>query len=84
MCGFLAKLASVTTDGISADGFEKYRKGEAYTLISNHPRHRARRIVAKSLFWYVKGFPTCEVAIGNNLLIYIHGSTIWYVSTRVS
>ena len=69
MCGFLAKLASVTTDGISADGFEKYRKGEAYTLISNH-----RDIVLDSsllnLCLVREGLPTCEVAIGNNLLIY--------------
>ncbi|MDE6490479.1 MAG: 1-acyl-sn-glycerol-3-phosphate acyltransferase [Muribaculaceae bacterium] len=69
MVPFLELLASKTTAGISASGIENYRQGENYTMITNH-----RDIVLDASFLNLclvrKGFPTSEIAIGNNLLIY--------------
>ena len=68
MCPFLENLEKTTSKGITCGGAENYRKGTSYTLISNH-----RDIVLDASFLNLclvrAGLPTCEVAIGNNLLI---------------
>ncbi|MBD5238557.1 MAG: acyltransferase [Bacteroidales bacterium] len=68
MCPILEKLVARSTDGLTCDGIDNYRQGEDYTLISNH-----RDIVLDASFLNLclvrHGLPTCEVAIGNNLLI---------------
>lgn len=68
MCPILEKLVARSTDGLTCDGIENYREGEDYTLMSNH-----RDIVLDASFLNLclvrHGLPTCEVAIGNNLLI---------------
>lgn len=68
MCPILEKLVARSTDGLTCDGIENYRQGEDYTLMSNH-----RDIVLDASFLNLclvrHGLPTCEVAIGNNLLI---------------
>ncbi|MDE5901366.1 MAG: 1-acyl-sn-glycerol-3-phosphate acyltransferase [Muribaculaceae bacterium] len=69
MCPFLETLVAKTSNGLSCEGIENYIPGKAYTLISNH-----RDIVLDASFLNLclvrNGLPTCEVAIGNNLLIY--------------
>lgn len=68
MCPILEKLVARSTDGLTCDGIEHYKPGKSYTLISNH-----RDIVLDASFLNLclvrKDLPTCEVAIGNNLLI---------------
>lgn len=69
MVPFLEMLAGKTTAGITSGGIDNYHKGTAYTMITNH-----RDIVLDASFLNLclvrDGLPTCEVAIGNNLLIY--------------
>ena len=69
MGSFLEMLEAKTTDGITAEGFDNYDPGKCYTLISNH-----RDIVLDASFLNLclmrHGESTCEIAIGNNLLIY--------------
>lgn len=68
MLPFLQKIEAMTSAGISYDGIDNYEAGRSYTLISNH-----RDIVLDASFLNLSlvrgGRPTCEVAIGNNLLI---------------
>lgn len=68
MLPFLTRLESATTAGISADGVDNIDPGKNYVFISNH-----RDIVLDASFLNLvltrHGLPTCEVAIGNNLLI---------------
>lgn len=68
MCPFLERLEAATTDGITCDGIDNYEPGKNYVLISNH-----RDIVLDAAFLNLAlvrgGRSTCEVAIGNNLLI---------------
>jgi len=69
MAPFLEMLASKTTSGVSIDGLERVDKGKAYTFITNH-----RDIVLDTSFLNLcflrTDYPTTQVAIGNNLLIY--------------
>lgn len=69
MVPFLEFLAKKTTSGISSGGIGFYNKDTAYTMITNH-----RDIVLDASFLNLclvsGGLPTCQVAIGNNLLIY--------------
>lgn len=69
MAGFLRQLESRTTDGITSDGMENLDSQKSYTYISNH-----RDIVLDASFLnlvLLRGQkPLCQVAIGNNLLIY--------------
>ena len=69
MWPFLEMLASKTTSGITVDGLERVDKTKAYTFITNH-----RDIVLDTSFLNLcflrAGYPTTEVAIGNNLLVY--------------
>jgi hypothetical protein len=69
MASFLEMLEANTTDGISCEGFENYDPSKCYTLITNH-----RDIVLDASFLNLclmrHGKPTCEIAIGNNLLIF--------------
>lgn len=66
---YLESLVAKTTDGLTLGGVENYKKGQAYTFISNH-----RDIVLDASFLNLgliyQQLPTTEVAIGNNLLIY--------------
>jgi hypothetical protein len=69
MVPFLKVLEAKTSNGVSCSGIDNYLQGNVYTLISNH-----RDIVLDASFLNLclvrEGRPTCEVAIGNNLLIY--------------
>ena len=69
MWPFLEMLASKTTSGITISGLDKIDKTKAYTFITNH-----RDIVLDTSFLNLcflrAGYPTTEVAIGDNLLIY--------------
>lgn len=69
MCPFLEMLVKKTTAGISSSGFENIDNTQSYTFITNH-----RDIVLDASFLnlcLVKNqFPTCQVAIGSNLLIF--------------
>ena len=62
-------LAKKTTSGISLGGAKYFNSALNYTFITNH-----RDIVLDASFLNLaflrRGWPTCEVAIGNNLLIY--------------
>lgn len=68
MLPFLVKLEQATTGGITLDGIDNYEPDKSYVLISNH-----RDIVLDAAFLNLVlvrgGRTTCEVAIGNNLLI---------------
>lgn len=69
MAPFLEMLAKRTTDGLSIDGLENISRDRHFTFISNH-----RDIVLDASFLNIcllrHGFPTSEVALGDNLLIY--------------
>ena len=69
MLPFLQMLVHKTTSGISASGFENIDNTQSYTFITNH-----RDIVLDASFLNMclvaNNFPTCEVAIGSNLLIF--------------
>lgn len=69
MAPFLEMLATKTSAGMSADGFENCPPDVPYTYMSNH-----RDIVLDAAFLDVslirRGYPTCEIALGDNLLIY--------------
>lgn len=69
MWPFLEMLASKTTSGITISGLDKIDPSKAYTFITNH-----RDIVLDTSFLNLcflrAGYPTTEVAIGDNLLIY--------------
>lgn len=69
MFPFLEMLAKTTTSGISLGGVKYLNPSTNYTFITNH-----RDIVLDASFLNLaflrKGFPTSEVAIGNNLLIF--------------
>ncbi|MDE6142722.1 MAG: acyltransferase [Muribaculaceae bacterium] len=69
MFPFLEMLAKTTTSGISLGGVKYLNPSLSYTFITNH-----RDIVLDASFLNLaflrRGFPTSEVAIGNNLLIY--------------
>lgn len=66
---FLEELEQKTTAGITTSGFENLDPTKAYTFMSNH-----RDIVLDASFLNLcflrKGLKTCEVAIGDNLLIF--------------
>lgn len=68
MLPFLANLEAKTTQGVTLTGIENYEPDKSYVLISNH-----RDIVLDASFLNLGmvrgGRQTCEVAIGNNLLI---------------
>ncbi|MCM1310470.1 MAG: 1-acyl-sn-glycerol-3-phosphate acyltransferase [Bacteroides sp.] len=68
MLGFLEMLEKTTSKGITINGIDNYEPEKRYVLISNH-----RDIVLDAAFLNLGlvrgGRPTCEVAIGNNLLI---------------
>ncbi|MCH5328204.1 MAG: acyltransferase [Coprobacter sp.] len=65
----LYKLIQVSSSGIDGSGFDKISTDGNYTYMSNH-----RDIVLDASFLNVmlheNRFDTCEVAIGDNLLIY--------------
>lgn len=69
MFPFLEMLAKKTTSGITLGGVKYLNPSMSYTFITNH-----RDIVLDASFLNLaflrKGFPTSEVAIGNNLLIF--------------
>ncbi|MCH5232748.1 MAG: acyltransferase [Muribaculaceae bacterium] len=69
MFPFLEMLAKTTTSGISLGGVKYMNPSSNYTFITNH-----RDIVLDASFLNLaflrKGYPTSEVAIGNNLLIF--------------
>lgn len=69
MLPFLQMLVQKTTSGISASGFDNIENSQSYTFITNH-----RDIVLDASFLNMclveNKFPTCEVAIGSNLLIF--------------
>lgn len=69
MFPFLEMLAKTTTSGISLGGAKFYSSALNYTFITNH-----RDIVLDASFLNLaflrRGWPTSEVAIGNNLLIF--------------
>lgn len=69
MFPFLEMLAKTTTSGITLGGVKYLNPSMSYTFITNH-----RDIVLDASFLNLaflrKGFPTSEVAIGNNLLIF--------------
>lgn len=69
MLPFLQMLINKTTTGLSISGLENISVEKNYTFMSNH-----RDIVLDASFlnygFLTNGFPTSEVAIGNNLLIY--------------
>lgn len=69
MFPFLEMLAKTTTSGITLGGVKYMNPSANYTYITNH-----RDIVLDTSFLNLaflrRGFPTSEVAIGNNLLIF--------------
>lgn len=69
MFPFLEMLANTTTAGISLGGVKYLNPSVSHTFITNH-----RDIVLDASFLNLaflrRGFPTSEVAIGNNLLIF--------------
>ena len=69
MFPFLEMLAKTTTSGITLGGVKYMNPSTSYTYITNH-----RDIVLDTSFLNLaflrRGFPTSEVAIGNNLLIF--------------
>ena len=69
MFPFLEMLAKTTTSGITLGGVKYMNPSANYTYITNH-----RDIVLDASFLNLaflrRGFPTSEVAIGNNLLIF--------------
>lgn len=69
MFPFLEMLAKKTTSGITLGGVKYLNPSMSYTFITNH-----RDIVLDASFLNLaflrRGFPTSEVAIGNNLLIF--------------
>lgn len=69
MFPFLEMLAKTTTSGITLGGIKYLNPSLSYTFITNH-----RDIVLDASFLNLaflrKGFPTSEVAIGNNLLVF--------------
>lgn len=69
MFPFLEMLAKTTTSGISLGGVKYYNPALNYVFITNH-----RDIVLDASFLNLaflrKGMPTCEIAIGNNLLVF--------------
>lgn len=69
MFPFLEMLAKTTTSGITLGGVKYLNPTMSYTFVTNH-----RDIVLDASFLNLaflrRGFPTSEVAIGNNLLIY--------------
>lgn len=69
MAPFLEMLVRKTTAGLHPIGFETLKRDEAYTFITNH-----RDIVLDASFLNLSllksGHSTCEIAIGDNLLIF--------------
>lgn len=69
MLPFLDMLVKKTTSGVTIGGLEHIEHNRSYTFMSNH-----RDIVLDASFlnycFLMNGFPTSEVAIGDNLLIY--------------
>ncbi|MFI3240349.1 MAG: 1-acyl-sn-glycerol-3-phosphate acyltransferase [Bacteroidales bacterium] len=69
MLPFLAGIESKTSTGITTTGLENIDKEQPYTFMSNH-----RDIVLDASFLNItlirNNIESCEVAIGNNLLIY--------------
>lgn len=69
MYPFLEMLAKTTTAGITLGGIKYINPSLNYTFITNH-----RDIVLDASFLNLaflrRGFPTSEVAIGNNLLVF--------------
>ncbi len=69
MLPFLEMLVKKTTSGVFARGFETLNHDRAVTFMTNH-----RDIVLDASFLNLclikAGFPTSEIAIGNNLLIF--------------
>jgi hypothetical protein len=69
MFPFLQLLEQRTTSGISGDGTENIDRNKQYTFITNH-----RDIVLDASFLNINllrhNLPTCEIAIGSNLLVY--------------
>ena len=65
----LFKLAENTATSLNLKGTELVSKDKSYTYVSNH-----RDIILDASFLNIQlhreGFETCEVAIGDNLLIY--------------
>ncbi len=66
---FVETVEKKTTNGITSDGTNHLNISTPYTFITNH-----RDIVLDASFINLelsrKQFPTCEIAIGNNLLAY--------------
>ncbi len=66
---YIKDVIKSTTHGVRAEGFEKLEPTKSYIFISNH-----RDIVLDSAFLNIllhdHGHETCEIAIGDNLLIY--------------
>lgn len=62
-------LASRVTAGLTGEGWENLEKGKCYTILTNH-----RDIVLDASFLNIliakHGYPTTEIAIGDNLLIH--------------
>lgn len=69
MMPFLEMLGKTTTSGITLGGAKYFNPALNYTFITNH-----RDIVLDASFLNLsflrRGWPTCEVAIGNNLLVF--------------
>lgn len=69
MWPFLDMLEAKTTAGVHARGFDKLKDGTPVTFMTNH-----RDIVLDASFLNLcllrDDLPTCEIAIGNNLLIF--------------
>lgn len=65
----LNMLVEKMSNGLTSDGFANLARNGCYTYVSNH-----RDITLDSAFLnlvlYKSGFDTCEIAIGDNLLIY--------------
>ncbi|TVR76346.1 MAG: glycerol acyltransferase [Chitinophagaceae bacterium] len=68
MYPFTKELLQKSSSGITFDGLEKLKKDKAYLYISNH-----RDIILDSailnVLLYENNLDTCEIAIGNNLLL---------------
>lgn len=69
MYPFLQMLVDKTTAGVTVGGLDNIDKDKHYTFMSNH-RDIVLDATLLNYCFLINGFPTSEVAIGNNLLIY--------------
>jgi 1-acyl-sn-glycerol-3-phosphate acyltransferase len=69
MHAFVREIISTTSDGVTVTGIDKLSKNENYLFISNH-RDIVLDPALLNILLVENGHETCEIAIGDNLLIF--------------